>query len=69
MKKIKNYASKTKHEKTDEETDKETDITWMHKSKNDFDDLLNKISRYQADGLSTEAGSKTITQGNTKIFL
>ena len=34
-----------------------------------YDDLLNKISRYQADGLSTKAGSKTITLGNTKFFL
>ena len=41
----------------------------MHRPKHDFGNLLNKVSRYQADGLRTKAGNKTITLGDTKNFL
>ena len=30
---------------------------------------MNKVSKYQADGLRTKAGNKTITLDNTKKFL
>ena len=50
FKEFKNYVSKIKDEETDketdEETDKEADITWIYRPKNDFNDLLNKVSRY-----------------------
>ena len=69
FKEFKNYANKIKDEETGKRTDEKTDITWIHRSKNDFNNLLNKVSRYQTDGLRTKAGDKTITLGNTKNFL
>ena len=41
----------------------------MHRPKKELEDLLNKVTRYQADGLHTKAGDEIIKLGNTKIFL
>ena len=72
FKDFRNYVTEIKDKKTDgeadEETDEETVITWMHRPKNEFDKLLNKVTRYRSDVSRTKAGNKTITPGNAKNF-
>ena len=41
----------------------------MHRSISELKDLLNIVTRYQADGLRTKAGDETIALGSIKKVL
>ena len=47
-------------EKADEETDEETILDWIHRPKDGFDKIINKVTRYKADGLSTKTDRKKL---------